>query len=107
MTNQTIDQVTDTFDKCTKCGKKSQLGNGLCINCWDSKNLYPRQNPSQKPKPTPSRAVTWVDKSVDSQEGITLIDKNGEGYRVQSGRKQLGKWVPCVDCGKPNFTLKC
>ena len=47
------------------------------------------------------RSGAHVDKSVpNSPDGIVMIDKRGVQYRVQSGRKRVGEWRNCIDCGK-------
>ncbi len=30
-----IEQITQSVGKCSSCGKRKQLGNGVCTNCWD------------------------------------------------------------------------
>lgn len=45
----------------------------------------------------------WIDKSVDTPDGIVMVDKRGVKYRVQSGRKRTGEWRNCIDCGTPIY----
>jgi DNA-binding NarL/FixJ family response regulator len=39
--------VKESYGRCTRCGKEGDLGDGLCVKCWDGQE-YERQYQKRK-----------------------------------------------------------